>query len=242
MIKAVKALRGLLPGDERFGDPLSTAGTSQPEVVGRQVSKLSDQQPGALREAGLSALQVWQAFSEARGRGRGDRELAILFTDLVGFSDWAMQAGDDAALDLLRAVGEAIEPPVREHMGEVVKRLGDGLDGGLRPSRRRDRGGLGDAGGPRGHRGRRVAAPHPRGVARRQAAPIGGDYLGVDVNIAARIAEAAGPCELLLSDAALEFIEEPDAIGAKRKRRFKAKGVPKEVEVHSIDLTAPAER
>ena len=56
-----------------------------------------------------------------------DDRLAIVFTDLVGFSDWALEAGDDIALELLREVAEAIEPPVVEHRGEVVKRLGDGM-------------------------------------------------------------------------------------------------------------------
>ena len=49
-------------------------------------------------------------MSEAQGRGRGEVELTILFTDLVDFSDWAVGAGDKAALELLRDVGEAIEP------------------------------------------------------------------------------------------------------------------------------------
>ena len=44
----------------------------------------------------MGALQVWQSLSEAQGRGQGDREVAILFTDLVGFSDWVLEAGDDA--------------------------------------------------------------------------------------------------------------------------------------------------
>ena len=39
-----------------------------------------------MRELGFGAIQVWQAVSEAQGRGRGDEPLAILFTDLVGFS------------------------------------------------------------------------------------------------------------------------------------------------------------
>ena len=53
--------------------------------------------------------------------------MAILFTDLVGFSSWALEAGDRSAMRLLREVGEAIEPPILERQGEVVKRLGDGL-------------------------------------------------------------------------------------------------------------------
>ena len=48
------------------------------------------ERPGVLREAGLSALQVWQAFAEAQGRGRGDVDMAIAFTDLEDFSEFAL--------------------------------------------------------------------------------------------------------------------------------------------------------
>src|SRR3954466_4529748 len=127
LMTAVKLARQLLPGDSKFGDPLSTSGEKQAQLAGRRLSELTAERPGVLREAGLSALQVWQAMSEAQGRGKGDEELAIVFTDLVGFSDWALEAGDDVALELLRDVGEAMEPCVTAHDGEVVKRLGDGL-------------------------------------------------------------------------------------------------------------------
>ena len=76
---------------------------------------------------GFGALRVWQSLSEAQGRGRGDEELAILFTDLVGFSSWALEAGDTLAVDLVREVGRVTEPCVEEHGGRIVKRLGDGL-------------------------------------------------------------------------------------------------------------------
>ena len=71
----------------------------QAQMAGRRLSAATAKRPGVLREAGMSALQVWQAVSEAQGRGRGDREIAIVFTDLVEFSEWALEAGDDRALD-----------------------------------------------------------------------------------------------------------------------------------------------
>src|SRR5688572_31316803 len=127
LISMVRRLREALPGDSRFGDPLSVAGSKQSDVVGRRISELSAERPGLLREAGFSALQVWQALSESQGRGRGEVECTIVFTDLVEFSSWAVDAGDEAALELLRDVADAIEPPVGEHGGKVVKRLGDGM-------------------------------------------------------------------------------------------------------------------
>src|SRR6202049_69091 len=61
LLMAAKALRELLPGDSRFGDPLSTAGSEQAHLVARRLTALTAARPGVMREAGLSALQVWQA-------------------------------------------------------------------------------------------------------------------------------------------------------------------------------------
>ncbi len=55
-----------------------------------------------LQEVALGALQAWQSVSEATGRGHEDRQMAVLFTDLVGFSSWALQAGDELALEMRR--------------------------------------------------------------------------------------------------------------------------------------------
>ncbi len=86
LLTAASALRRRLPGDDRFGDALSTAGSHPAEVVARGVSALQPGRQSVSQELGLAGLQVWQSLSEAAGRGRGDRELVILFTDLVGFS------------------------------------------------------------------------------------------------------------------------------------------------------------
>src|SRR3954454_10281029 len=127
VVKAARRLRESLPGDAEFGDPLSTAGKEQHQVVGRRLSALTEQRPGLMRETGLSALQVWSSISEKQGRGRGKERLAIVFTDLAAFSEWVLEAGDDEAVRLLRDVDCAMEPAMRERGGEVVKRMGDGM-------------------------------------------------------------------------------------------------------------------
>src|SRR5207249_1078668 len=126
-LKVTKWLRERLPGDSELGDALSTAGEEPSLVIARRLSELGAERPSVTREIGLGALQVWQALSEAQGRGRGTRDVAILFTDLVEFSSWALDAGDDAALELLRRVFGCEEDAVAEHGGRVVKRLGDGM-------------------------------------------------------------------------------------------------------------------
>jgi adenylate cyclase len=233
MVTLVKFLRELLPGDSEFGDSLSTGGKEQAQVVGRRLAALTAERPGVMREAGLGALQVWQAVSEAQGRGRGDAERAIVFTDLVEFSEWTLEAGDDAAIRLLRDVSEAIEPPVEAKGGEVVKRLGDGMMAVFGDAQSalaavveaRERLGQVRADGyrPRIRAGIHVGRPRR----------IGGDYLGVDVNVAARVAEEAAADEILVTDRACEAL--PDDVSKKRKRRFKVKGVPRDLGAYTVE-------
>jgi adenylate cyclase len=233
LLAAAKLARQLLPGDSRFGDPLSTAGTEQPQVVGRRLSEVTARRPGFLREAGLSALQVWQAVSEAQGRGQGARELAIVFTDLVGFSEWALKAGDDAALELLRDVGEAIEPPVHAHGGEVVKRLGDGMMAVFEEPHAAFHA-VCDARGRLEEIENEGYRPHIRaGLHVGRPRRLGGDYLGVDVNIAARVAEQASADELLVSDRAVERLR-GEGLDVRKKRRFKVKGVPSDMTAYRV--------
>jgi adenylate cyclase len=67
-----------------------------------------------------------------------------------------------------------------------------------------------------------------------QPRKLGGDYLGVDVNIAARLAEAAGPDEILVSDQVVEALGDA-GVQTRRKRWFKAKGAPKDLAAYAVD-------
>ena len=234
LITATRLARQLLPGDSEFGDPLSTAGDKPPHLLGRQLSALSANRPSALGEVGLGALQVWQALAEAQGRGRGKRELAILFTDLVGFSRWALEAGDTAAIDLLRDVGRAVEPAVARHDGRVVKRLGDGLMAVFDEPRSaieaaveaREKTSEVEV---EGHRPGLRAGIHV-GRPRR----LGGDYLGVDVNVAARVAAAAEGGEILVSGTAHAKLD-GDGLKLRRRSDFEASGTPADLEVYAVE-------
>ena len=63
---------------------------------------------------------------------------------------------------------------------------------------------------------------------------LGGDYLGIDVNIAARVAAAAAGDEVLVSGPACERLGD-GAFDVRRRRRFRAKGAPKELEVYAVE-------
>jgi adenylate cyclase len=235
LVEAARFIRQLLPGDDRYGDPLSTTGTKVPQRIGRVVSEVHPERPSAVRELGLGALQAWQALSEAQGRGRGTVDVAILFTDIVGFSSWALDAGDEAALELLRQVAAAEDTAISGNGGSLVKRLGDGAMAVFRAAEQAVQAALQaqlDLGGieVNGHTPELRAGVH-LGRPRR----VGGDYLGVDVNIAARVGEAARGGEVLVSESAREVLD-PDAFKFGRKRRLSATGAPRDLAVCRVSV------
>lgn len=239
MVERIRQLRRALPGDPGFGDPLTVAGRDPVATLARLGDRVFTDEPRVSREVRMSGLQLWQAALDRTGRGSGKRELAILFTDLVGFSSWALGAGDDDALILLRAVARAIEPTVLDHRGRIVKRLGDGLmavfpdpqlavDAALAGIARLEQV---DVAGYRPQLRAGVHVGRPR--------PLGGDYLGVDVNVAARVMQNAGAGELLVSDLVAQRLD-ADRYAVRRKRPFrlgrsaKTSGVPQDVTFFSV--------
>ncbi len=233
LLAAARRLRRRLPGDEKFGDPLSTAGRTPVQVLARGVSSLRPDRESLSKEVGLAGLQLWQSLSEATGRGRGDLEMALVFTDLVGFSSWALEAGDAAALELLREVGTAVERAVVAHEGRIVKRLGDGVMATFLRAEQAVDAALDAQEGVQqieldGYRPRMRAGVHwgrPR--------KLGGDYLGVDVNVAARVADAAKPDQVLASKAILDRID-AGSVRSGRIRRLKAHGAPRDLQVAEV--------
>lgn len=242
VVETIRRARRALPGDPGFGDPLSTAGPGGARAVARVADRLHGDRPGASREVGLGALQVWQALLERTGHGRGTREMTLVFTDLVGYSDFALAAGDEAAIALLREVARAIEPPVALRGGHVVKRMGDGMMAVFaRPDRALEAVFEARAALARvdchGHRPRMRVGVHT-GVPR----PVGADWLGVDVNIAARVMQAGGDGNVVVSAATVDALG-PDRLGELglrlrpyRRGLFAAapSGVPADLQMYTV--------
>jgi adenylate cyclase len=232
-VAAARRLRRRLPGDAKFGDPLSTAGRAPVEVIARGVTTLRSEPESLVKEVGLGALQLWQSVSEATGRGRGDREMALLFTDLVGFSSWALKVGDETALELLREVGVAVEAAIERRQGRLVKRLGDGVMATFLDAADAAHAAL-DAQAAVAQV--QVAGYQPRmraGLHWGRPRKLGGDFLGVDVNVAARVAGAAKPDQVLASGAMLAQVSDSD-LRAARPKRLRAQGAPSELQVAAL--------
>jgi adenylate cyclase len=233
LLSVARGIRRHLPGDEKFGDPLSTAGQAPVEVIARNVSAFQPGRDSVAKELGLSALQVWQSVSEANGRGRGELEMALLFTDLVGFSSWALHAGDAAVLELLREVGRAVEAAILGHAGRIVKRLGDGLMATFLSA---DEAVAAALDGQDAIRGIQIEGYVPRmraGAHWGRPRKLGGDYLGVDVNVAARVTAAAKAEQVLVSDALLARVD-LGGLRTGRAKRLRADGAPSGLRVAQV--------
>ncbi|WP_211189065.1 adenylate/guanylate cyclase domain-containing protein [Mycobacterium attenuatum] len=242
VVAFVRRARRLLPGDPEFGDPLSTAGDGGPRAAARAADRLLRDRDAASREVSLGVLQVWQALTEAVSRRPVNPEVTLVFTDLVGFSTWSLQAGDESTLALLRQVARAVEPPLLDAGGHIVKRMGDGIMAVFRNPAVAVRAvliareALSTV---------EVAGYTPRmrvGIHTGRPQRLAADWLGVDVNIAARVMERATKGGIMISSPTLDLIpqSELDALGvvAKRARRpmFSSKltGIPPDLVIYRL--------
>lgn len=208
IVGLIRQLRRRLPGDPDFGDPLSAAGEGTAPAAARAADRIIPQRNAATRELSLAALQVWQAFNDRR-RGRStDAEITLVFTDLVGFSDWALRAGDEATLQLLRQVAQVTEPPLLEGGGQIVKRMGDGAMIAFSDAAAAVRTTLAAT---QAVTTVEVDGYTPRiraGIHTGHAQRVGSDWFGVDVNIAARVMERATRGGVVVSETTLAAIPE----------------------------------
>lgn len=241
VISFVRRARHVLPGDPDFGDPLSAAGVGGPQAAARAADRILDRY-AASREVSLAGLQVWQALTERVSGRPANSEVTLVFTDLVGFSDWSLRAGDAATLKLLRRVAQVTEPPLLQAGGHIVKRMGDGA--------------MAVFADPAAAVGAVLAAldavktvavggytPLMRaGIHTGRPQRIGSDWLGIDVNIAARVMNRATRGGLVVSNVTLEGISDEDfeslGITAKpvRKQPFSTRvpGVPDDLTMYWV--------
>jgi class 3 adenylate cyclase len=241
VIAFIRRARRALPGDPEFGDPLSADGVGGPRAAARAADRLLDRD-AASKEVSLAGLQVWQALTERVSGKPANYEMTLVFTDLVGFSDWSLQAGDDATLKLLRRVAQVMEPPLLATGGRIVKRMGDGVMAVFSDPTVAVRAVIAAR---EAVQNLEVDGYTPRiraGVHTGRPQRIGSDWLGVDVNIAARVMEQATKGGLIVSQPTLERISDEDfeALGvtAKRVRKqlFSAKiaGVPDDLAMYRL--------
>jgi adenylate cyclase len=130
----------------------------------------------------------------------------VVFTDIVGFTEFTAEHGDEQALELLERQEDVVRGTLPNE-ARVVKELGDGLllwfpdavsalESCLALSERFDEDAAADV-------------PLLVRVGMHWGCPTrrGDDLVGHDVNLASRIVDVAGPGEVLLSEPVREIVD-----------------------------------
>jgi adenylate cyclase len=158
---------------------------------------------------------------------------AVLFTDLVGFTAYTDVHGDRAAVEVLDRQSAIVAADL-DGRGRIVKELGDGLmvwfDGvvaGFTAAR--------DL--LSSFREGRDAATFPlavrMGMHTGEVIERGDDVVGQTVNVAARVADLAGPGELLVTEHVVRSIEDA-SVWFRPVGPVRVKGVGEPVWLHRL--------
>jgi class 3 adenylate cyclase/pimeloyl-ACP methyl ester carboxylesterase len=211
-------------------------GHSQAEFLADHVadSKLSTV-PGSdffafIGETETLLSEMEQFITGVAGASAPDRVLRVmLFSDIVGSTELAVDVGDEAWRRLLDRHDQIIEEALGRFGGAKVNPTGDGI--------------LATFPTPSAALGCAVAmADALRGIGLSVRFGVhvgevemrGGDIGGLGVNLAARVMGEAGPDEIVVSDAVPSLVRGSglsfESLGARQLR-----GVPFEVEVHRLE-------
>jgi class 3 adenylate cyclase len=198
--------------------PLLVSGTAEAEMLQAQADLGTRMAP--FTEQALVAIyhgqqeHAWSqgfvelvesALDQAGLYSRLDRPPAMCFLDLTGYTRLTEERGDAAAAELAATLAGLVRRTAQEHNGAPVKWLGDGVmvyfrepaDAVLAAVEMTEA--VGDHGLPPAHVGI-------------HAGPVifqEGDYFGRTVNLAARIADYAGPGQVLVSQ---EVVDAADGV------------------------------
>ena len=143
---------------------------------------------------------VEAVLAEAGVHSRLQEPPAICFLDITGYTQLTEEQGDEAAAELAETVAGVVRRTSTQHGGKATKWLGDGVmlyypePGPGVVAALEIMEGLAWAGLPPAHVGL-------------HAGPVlfqEGDYYGRTVNLASRIADHAGPREVVVSQAVVE--------------------------------------
>lgn len=202
------------------------------DVVQRFLERSVERRPSALGAIGLNALQLLAYDHPAAAGDPAPSPVAVVFTDLEGFTRYTSRYGDEAARHLLAEHHKVVGPIVRSRGGKVVKRLGDGLMLTFPSAEAAVHAALELVEVPCELRLR--AGAHAG-----EAVVTADDLIGHDVNVAARVAAAAVGGQVLATVAVREQAGELRGIEFGRARRKTFKGVGETVSVCPVERTAP---
>jgi adenylate cyclase len=177
-------------------------------------------------------VSLTEDFMDERGIApRQLRQLpAIAFLDLSGYTALAEERGDQAAAEVATAVADVVQDVAVSHGGRPVKWLGDGVMMHFAHPPAAVVSGVDLV----EETERAISAPARVGINAGAVVVQEGDYFGRTVNVAARIADYAGPREALVSEQAREAAATADGVAFELVGDVALKGVPRPVRLHRV--------
>nr|MDQ3823654.1 adenylate/guanylate cyclase domain-containing protein [Actinomycetota bacterium] len=209
-----------------------------PESLGLAFRRQGDEHAATTElEAALATFERLGARLDAsrakEALGKVQARRTFLFTDIVDSSRLLATLGDDKWKKLLARHDQLVRERVAESGGEVIKQTGDGFFASFENPRAAIEAALAiqrslDA---------EIFAPDVRIGAHTgdafQTGAGGNDYGGQGVHTAARIGEAAGPCEILVSRETLDGAG--SAFRLSEPRTAVLKGFEQPIELVAVD-------
>jgi class 3 adenylate cyclase len=179
--------------------------------------------------------EIEEFLTGSRHLPEPDRVLAtVMFTDIVGSTERAAELGDSAWRALLQRHDQLVRAEVARHRGRAVKSTGDGVlatfDGPARA--------IGAA--------RSIEhAVHDLGIQIRaglhtgECEIVGDDVAGLAVHIGARVMDAAGPGEVLVSSTVKDLVV-GSGIDFRERGSRQLRGIPGEWSLWQVGDNVPA--
>ena len=158
---------------------------------------------------------------------------AIAFLDLTGYTALAEERGDQAAATVASDLAGVVQDTARTHGGRPVKWLGDGVMFHFDDPAEAIRGGIELV----EETERAISVPARIGINAGAVIRQEGDYFGRTVNVAARIADYAGPRDVLVSEEARESADVGD-VDFELVGDVRLKGVSRPVRLHKATRRA----
>jgi class 3 adenylate cyclase len=158
----------------------------------------------------------------------------VLFSDIVGSTERALELGDRAWRDLLGRHHEVVRQALQRFRGREVDTAGDGFFATFDGPARAVRCAASMIAALRG-----IGVPVRIGLHTGECENIGGKATGIAVHIGARVAAAAGPGEVLVSSTVKDLVA-GSGLRFDDRGACVLKGLPEAWHLYAVDLSSAA--
>jgi class 3 adenylate cyclase len=207
-------------------------------VVRVSEAELGDQIATAAQVTALQAFRdLFSSEVLAPGTEVAIRALTVVFTDVVGSTEMYAATGDAHAFRLVRDHFDALQDIIALRRGAVVKTIGDAVMAVFADPCDAVEAAL-EFAGAAGPLQLRIGMHRGPCIAMRANERL--DYFGATVNLAARVAHAAGAGEILLTAAVADDARVADVLPEGERGTVVLRGIPAPIEVVLVRTAAAA--